>query len=509
MEHKTNRTDKNIIITLIIFTVLFVFFNSKCSPLYQFNEWGDPNIYFSMGKGALNGKIIYKDIFDHKGPLIFFLYAAGYLISNDSFTGIFLLEIIALFFNLLFAYKLSRLYLGKPFAFIISILYSLFIFNKTYLGGSAEEFISPIITASFYYFIVYYKYNRYLIEKEIRKIMLCQGIFFALVLLTKFNICCYWLPLIVAIGVRLLKERKYRTAFRYALCFIIGTIIVSIPFIAYFSINSAITDFYFAYIKFNSLYAEIDLDLFTLKKILVRFIRQISNDYISFPITLLGVTIVSFTKKYIKDVVYRMGVLFSFILSYFMVAIVPYLMTYALIIIYIYSLFGLIFITGIITKYWHIKLTKPIVITVSIIVLIGGIYQKQFFGVPYECLTHRKPCNYMQKQFAKIINKEDSPTLLDLGLDHGVFTKANIIPCYKYFFLPNIRYEIFPEIVDYQTNLILNKIPDFIVLGNTTPTREHFIKLLEEQKNYELVSTYEQNIVAFDSVVYLYKRKEE
>jgi len=506
MEKETNSVDYKIIITLIIFSFLFVFFNSKCSPLYLINEWGDPNIYFSMGKGAFNGKVLYKDIFDHKGPLIFFIYGIGYLISNDTFTGIYILESLALFVNLLFVYKLAKLFLTRQGSFITSLIYSLFLFNKTYLGGSAEEFISPLMMISFYYFIRYFIKDK-TIRKEGLKHMFLQGILFSMVLLTKLNICILWVPLICAIGYHLLSRREYKNIALYAVSFIGGIITVFIPFLIYFGVNSALDDFYFAYITFNSLYAEFELNFGTIRKIAGRFIKQIFSDYISFSLTLVGVFLLSFTKIYIKKTAYRIGIILSFAFSYMMIVIVPYVMTYALVIIYMYALFAVIFLISTLEKYVRIKSHPLIYIGVFIVVISLGINQKKFFNQDIDCLIRKVECNYMQKQFAEIIRKEQNPTLLDLGLDHGVFTKANLVPQYKYFFSPNIPYSIFPEIMDYQTNLIRRQEPIFIVFGNTTPSRNHLIELLKKENTYELISTYEQNIGAFDTEVYLYKRK--
>lgn len=506
MDKDTNRIDYRIIISLIIFAFLFVFFNSKCSPLYLFNEWGDPNVYFSMGKGALNGKVLYKDIFDHKGPLIFFIYGLGYLFSSDTFTGIYILESIALFVNLLFAYKLARLFINEQGAFITALIYSLFLFNKTYLGGSAEEFISPVIMISFYCFIRYFIHDDITLHKGL-KLMLLQGILFSLVLLTKLNICILWAPLVLMAGYQLILQKEYRKLSLYAVSFIVGMAVVFIPFLLYFGVNSALKDFYFGYVTFNSLYAEFEMSLGTIRKIGGRFIKQIMSDYISFPLTLCGVILLSFTSIYIKKTSYRIGILFSFIFSYTMIVIVPYVMTYALVIIYTYALFAVIFLINTINKYFDKKPHTAVYITTFILILVIGINQKRFFGQDMECLTRAKKCNYMQKEFAEIINKEQHPTLLDLGLDHGVFTKANLVPQYKYFFSPNIPYSVFPEIMDYQTDLIRRQEPIFIVFGNTTPSRNHFAELLKAENSYELISTYRQDIGAFDTEVYLYKRK--
>ena len=56
-------------------------FCSKSSPLYPINDWSDANIYFSIGKGMLRGEVVYRDLYDHKGPLLYALHALCALVS--------------------------------------------------------------------------------------------------------------------------------------------------------------------------------------------------------------------------------------------------------------------------------------------------------------------------------------------------------------------------------------------------------------------------------------------
>ncbi len=72
----------------------------------------------------------------------------------------------------------------------------------------------------------------------------------------------------------------------------------------------------------------------------------------------------------------------------------------------------------------------------------------------------------MQKEFADIVLRENNPRILYLGADYGVMNEANIVPQYKYFFYPNIAYQLYPQIGNYQKELIKKKDPLFIVLGN-------------------------------------------
>ena len=56
--------NKKIIIYLycLISSFIFLFICTKSSPFYSFNNWVDPNSFFTMGKGMANGLIIYKDL---------------------------------------------------------------------------------------------------------------------------------------------------------------------------------------------------------------------------------------------------------------------------------------------------------------------------------------------------------------------------------------------------------------------------------------------------------------
>ena len=70
---------------------------SKSSPLYPINDWVDANCYMTVGRGMLHGSMPYRDLFEHKGPLIYMLHAAAALISDNSFLGVFLSEIVLCF----------------------------------------------------------------------------------------------------------------------------------------------------------------------------------------------------------------------------------------------------------------------------------------------------------------------------------------------------------------------------------------------------------------------------
>ena len=44
----------------------------------------------------MNGQVLYRDVFDHKGPLLYLVYGIGWLLDHTGFFGVWLLEILAM-----------------------------------------------------------------------------------------------------------------------------------------------------------------------------------------------------------------------------------------------------------------------------------------------------------------------------------------------------------------------------------------------------------------------------
>ena len=47
---------------------------TKSSFLYPLNDWVDVHCYFTVGRGILHGMVPYRDLYEQKGPLVYFLY---------------------------------------------------------------------------------------------------------------------------------------------------------------------------------------------------------------------------------------------------------------------------------------------------------------------------------------------------------------------------------------------------------------------------------------------------
>lgn len=87
MMKQNNRGMRWIVLFAFFVAAAFLTVCSGSSFLYPCNNWDDANSYFSMGKSMMNGKVIYRDLYDQKGPYLYLLYGIAYLISPDSCIG--------------------------------------------------------------------------------------------------------------------------------------------------------------------------------------------------------------------------------------------------------------------------------------------------------------------------------------------------------------------------------------------------------------------------------------
>ena len=115
---------------------------SKSSPLYVLNDWMDANIFFTMGKSMFRGKVLYRDVFDHKGPVLYFLYGLASLIDYTGFTGVLVVEIIAFALFLHCGLRTAELLAGRALHPAWAVLPAAGIAASRAFahGGSAERY---------------------------------------------------------------------------------------------------------------------------------------------------------------------------------------------------------------------------------------------------------------------------------------------------------------------------------------------------------------------------------
>ena len=221
---------------------------TRSSFLYPYNNWDDSNSYFSMGKSMFHGILIYRDIFDQKGPYLYFLYGLCSLVSGTTFRGVFLMEILLGAADLLLIGRILKLFCRpQTAAFLSPILLACMCASKSfYWGGCAEEICLPFLLFPLYVLLRTLQHNRRtgFSPRDVFLSGLCCGFVFCV----KFTLMGFFLGFALSV---ILTCRSFREFARLAGWFLLGTLLPFVPWVIYFGITGGLDDWYRVYIYTN------------------------------------------------------------------------------------------------------------------------------------------------------------------------------------------------------------------------------------------------------------------
>ena len=246
VEKKINNKDIIVLIILLVFSIILLM-QSPLNPLVNKISGTDSSV-FRYGANILkNDKTIYKDSFDHKGPMIYFIDYIGNQINSNS--GIWILEIVSICMSMFFSYKTVNLVYSKKSSLISTISTYLLLTLYFEQGNLTEEWALPFISISLYIFI------KYIVSGSINNfyIILC-GACFAIVTMLRINMIVIWGVFALIILIINIRNKTYVSLFKQIFWFSLGSSIIFIPIIIYLLKNDAIVDFMNQYIKFNLQY---------------------------------------------------------------------------------------------------------------------------------------------------------------------------------------------------------------------------------------------------------------
>ena len=236
---------------------------SRSSFLYPFNIWDDVNSYFTMGKSMMRGMVPYRDLFDQKGILLYFLYGIGYLMSHTTFGGVFIMEVIAGSISVRMILYILKLYVSDTIAYVLApITFALMCSSRSfYWGGSAEEFLLPALLVGLFLMLRYFR-ERFPAPVAYRDVFL-GGLMAGIVFHIKFNSLGFYLGWAFMV---MLADLNYELAVSEnksvpiarirkilfdAVVFLSGMLAITLPFAVYFGIHGAVDDWVRVYLYDN------------------------------------------------------------------------------------------------------------------------------------------------------------------------------------------------------------------------------------------------------------------
>ena len=496
-------------LALVIYSFITKFLVSINS--IRFNEVftdTDQAIFFSIGKAMLHGKILYKDVFDHKTPYIYFFNAFAALFEKNHI-GLYIIEVVLLSTILIFLYKTSLIFTSKFKSFMASIVMAtiLSIPQITFSYSRTEMYAIAFIMPVVYLFAKYFadvtanvsSENR---ENEFSPIkMFVIGIFAALTLMTNIRAVVIFVPFAVALLIKLVKMKKIKNLCQVFVAGLVGVVVTILPYVIYAVFTESLNDAIYAIFTSNMNYAESN---FTFgKNIFKTALNFLSANKVFFAFIFLSFILWFNLKidKYIKySIISSMVITILYVIlsnrtnPYYLVILLPYLIS----------------IYFVIARFINFKINfsmNVIYIIMMILFLMMNIFINRDMIIRYMNAEHR--ADRINTAIKNYIDKEN-PKVLSFGFNPEVYIYTNSTVEYKYFFIPNIPYSADKTPYTAQYRYIMERDPDVIVYansnaGNDMPTTMFDQIRITLSTSYNLVDEFKTN--DFTGTFYIFIKK--
>ena len=491
MQNEKKNTLQLLLFSLFV-SAIFIAICSKNSFLYPLQDWVDVNCYFTVGKSIANGKILYQEVFDHKGPVLHFLYALAYLISNTTFLGVYILETVSIGLFLFLSGKCLQFYTKNNttiYCILALIAFTITTSSAYAHGGSVEGLCLFCLCMCLYTSL---RALRQGIENIPSKLWLVNGLCVGFVFWIKYTMLGLYIGAFLFFFIYILCARKKNVLLPMIGFVALGFIIVTLPILVYFIVNGALFDLWDAYFYKNIFLYSAKISLFTK---LITVVFAVYDTVIHNLGYALFITIGIFWALYKRN----LETLFLIVaLSFWALG------TYIGGVTYFYYGFTLASFTAIgfgslidifkKNNYVIKAKTKSILLVVLLIVLPITSY---FVSDNTYLMSYSKE-DIPQFIFAKEIEKTENATLLNYGfLDGGFYFAANAVPSYKFFCEFNMD---IPELTESMDNAIKYHEVDFVVTKNET------LESIFGDVEYECIKEADYFFEDSLDTYYLYKR---
>ena len=434
---------------LISFAVITI--TSECSFLYPTNAWVDSQCYLTVAKAMSQGKVLYKDIYEQKGPYLYFLHLLCYNLTPNSFLAVYFVEVLFAFASLCIIVQFLKLYniVSVKKQIIICLFYALTVYFSISFaqGDSVEEFVNPLLLAS-----VYFAFKN---KHKVLNYFLI-GLFAGVVFWVKFSLVGFFVSWYIFKLVFFIKDKNYKEMFYSIPLILLGLAISCIMPIVYFAMVDKVSTLFKVYILDNFIYYQSPYNIFLKFIFYILYIfRGIAGNPQHNILTIIALIVfIKLRQKYFKEMLF---LILGFLISSFFMYIGGRCYRYYPFPLNIFSIFFYIVAVNEdfkINKHkYFLKISTAIVsLTCVLVMFFGG----QAFYI------FRPKTTLVQYKFAQIINQEEDATLLNYGfLDGGFYNFAKVSPNTKYFCTLNNK---IPKIEEEHKKMMDNKEVDFIVI---------------------------------------------
>lgn len=413
---------------------------SMNSPLYPLNPWNDVNCYVTVASEMLRGGLPYRDLIEHKGPLMYALHALALWMSPGDYHGIWLIEVALLTGVLICFYKIARLYAPRISVGWVAVAAAVICMSRSFrYGDSAEELCLLPMAWSLYMLLRSWRTGVPLTNRQ----YLFNGVLAGCILWIKFNLLGFHL---VWMGFQaidaLICDRSMRRPVRMCLWFLGGMALTAVPWLIQYGAGGALDDLVRVYFRMN-LFSYGPRRYNMLIYTLLGMVRGMEDWRLAVPLVIVCAAIVVAPRRWISVrerlfvacaalvmavSIYGMGMRFRY-----------YYLPFALLLP-----FGALAVRGlekVVGRFFDVHMRPAVnavfcaaLLVVSMATVWRFSLNTCWIGYPYEKTA--------QAQAAVLVGDGEDPTLLNVGaLDAGFYFALDARPPISNFAMLNVNKE--------------------------------------------------------------------
>ena len=460
---------------------------SQCSPLYPTNVWPDANCLLTVGRVMREGGVVYRDIYEQKGPTLYLFHALASCISDSSFLGVYVLEVLSFAAVLYLACRMGMRRRSAWASYCDAVLIGacLLVGGAFSRGDSAEEFCLPYLMAALY--IVFLQYGARKGPMQLRALFAC-GLMAGMVATIKFTILGLFVGLCMTEGILALRAGGMRRALQSAGVFLAGMLTPIALWCAYFAAHGALGDAYAAYIHNNIfLYSDEARTLADAARDIVSAARENVLWVLLASIGLLALMLDRREKMQLRLAVACMAAC-----AFAAVFLLGRTWPYSPLVLGVFAFVGFASAPNRADGMQSVllrRLASSVSCALALAVALFLSPNAYLRGVEKEALAQTRLAAYVH---------EGATVLQYNHLDDGLYLASGRLPQQKYFVNLNVDYEEMRSELD---RYVQEAIPDYVLVSwNELPARFDRYQLIATDAGYD-----DQDRI--NKMLYLYRRK--
>jgi len=460
---------------------------SQCSPLYPTNVWPDANCLLTVGRVMREGGVVYRDIYEQKGPTLYLIHALAACISDGSFLGVYVMELLSLAAALYMAWRIGRRRRQAWASYCDTVLIGacLLVGGAFSRGDSAEEFCLPYLMAALH--IVFSQYGAKKGPMQPRALFLC-GLMAGMVASIKFTILGMFVGLCMAEGVLALREGGMKRALKSAGVFLAGMLTPIALWCAYFACHGALGDAYTAYIH-NNIFLYSDENR-TLLDVAYDVWETVRSNALWVLLAVCGM--LSFLLDRRESAQLRLGVLAMAVCAFAAVFLLGRTWPYSPLVLGVFAFVGF---GSAVSPADRLKsdamrrLASSVSCVLAVAVALCLSPNAYLRGTPKAELAQARLAAYVH---------EGATVLQYNHLDDGLYLASGRLPQQKYFVNLNVNYDEMRSELD---RYVQEAIPDYVLVSwHELPAQFDRYQLIATDAGYD-------DMDRINKMLYLYRRK--